>query len=156
MRTIEDVIKSKPIKDPYHRAALNIMHTAGWLQNRITQVLKPYELSEAQYNVLRILNGQQGTVMSLYEIQDRMVQKMSNVSRLIDKLLDKGLVLRKECADNRRRVDILITAKGITLLEKATPLVQREIKNMFGNITKEKAELINELLDGLRDQELMQ
>lgn len=150
MQTIEDAIKSKPIKDPYHRAVLNIMYTAGWLQGQVNKALKPYGISEPQFNVLRILKGNKEKVMNLYEIQERMIQKMSNVSRLIDKLVEKGLVDRKECEGNRRRVDIMITQQGVTLLETLGPVIQKQLKELFANILKEEAELLNSLLDEIR------
>ena len=124
MPTIEDHLITKPIKDPYLRAFLNVMFTGVWLQQRMGQTLKPFDITEPQFNVMRILRGQHGEAMNLYEIQNRMIQKMSNVSRLIDKLVAKKLVTRKESKENRRRVDIAITQKGLDLLTEIEPVVQ--------------------------------
>lgn len=150
MSILEDIIKTKPIKDPYSRAYLNIMYTGTWLLGRINQVLKPFDLTEPQYNVLRILRGQQGEAMPLFEIQDRMIQKMSNVSRLIDKLLEKGLVVRKECRDNRRKVDIMITKKGLDMLDAVEPNLNSLFDGVSKNLKKEDARVLGELLDTLR------
>ena len=150
MPILEEVIKTKPIKDPYYRAYLNIVYTGNWIVNRFNQVLKPFDLSEPQYNVLRILRGQHGESMSLFEIQDRMIQKMSNVSRLIDKLLDKGFVVRTECLENRRRVDIKITKKGLDMLDELEPTIALVFDSMNNNLKKEEAKLLGEMLDTLR------
>ncbi|MCD6064150.1 MAG: hypothetical protein K0R82_2061 [Flavipsychrobacter sp.] len=150
MPNLEDIIKTKPIKDPYSRAYLNIMYTGNWILGRINQVLKPFDLTEPQYNVLRILRGQQGEAMPLFEIQERMIQKMSNVSRLIDKLLEKGLVVRKECRDNRRKVDIMITKKGLDMLDAVEPNLNGLFDTVAKNLKKDDARLLGELLDTLR------
>lgn len=152
MPTIEEHIKTKPIKDPYHRAFLNIMFSGVWLQQQMGQLLKPFDITEPQYNVLRILRGQNGEAMNLYEIQDRMIQKMSNVSRLIDKLVAKKLVTRKECKENRRRVDIGITPKGLQLLNEVEPMIEPFFKKMHKNLTKEQAKSIGDWLDIMRDE----
>lgn len=150
MPTIEELIKTKPIKDSYQRALLNVMFTGVWLQQRVGQELKPFDITEPQYNVLRILRGQQGNAMNLYEIQDRMIQKMSNVSRLIDKLVAKKLVTRRESKENRRRVDIVITQKGLTLLTSIEPQILAMYKKVEQQISKEQAQNISEWLDDMR------
>ncbi len=150
MITIEELIRSKPISDPYHRAALNIMYTGGWLQYKLNIALKELDISEPQFNVLRILRGQQGAAISQQDIQSRMLQKMSNVSRIIDKLLDKQLVERRECKGNRRQVEIFITPKGQDLLQKADTVIENQFNEIFTHTTKEDAHLVNTLLDNLR------
>jgi DNA-binding MarR family transcriptional regulator len=152
MPTIEEHLITKPIKDPYTRALLNIMFTGVWLQQRVGHALKPFDITEPQYNVLRILRGQNGAAMNLYEIQNRMIQKMSNVSRLIDKLVAKKLVTRKESKENRRRVDITITQKGLELLEEAGPLIEPLFRHMSNNLTKEQAKNLGDWLDMLRNE----
>ena len=152
MPTIEEHLITKPIKDPYTRALLNIMFTGVWLQQRVGQALKPFDITEPQYNVLRILRGQNGAAMNLYEIQNRMIQKMSNVSRLIDKLVAKKLVTRKESKENRRRVDITVTQKGLELLEEAGPLIEPLFRQMSNNLTKEQAKNLGDWLDLLRNE----
>ena len=152
MPTIEDHLITKPIKDPYLRAFLNVMFTGVWLQQRMGQTLKPFDITEPQFNVLRILRGQHGAAMNLYEIQNRMIQKMSNVSRLIDKLVAKKLVTRKESKENRRRVDIAITQKGLDLLTDIEPVVQEVFKNVSVKLSKEQAVELNNYLDLMRNE----
>ena len=153
MKTLEELIKSKPIKDPCRRTALSIMHTASWLLSKTTKTVKPFGLTEPQYNVLRILERQEGTAMNLYEIQELMVQKTSNVSRIIDKLLEKELVTRKESDSNRRRVDIFITEKGLDLISSASVAVHEMLKvEVFGKLRKERLELICDLMDMVREE----
>ena len=151
MPVLEEIIKTKPIEDMHMRAYLNIMYTGNWISNRVNQALKPFDLTEQQYNVLRILRGQHGETMSLFEIQDRMIQKMSNVSRLIDKLLQKGLVERKECKMNRRKVDIRITDAGLAVVNDAEAPIQANFNEMARNFTAEEAKIIAGLLDQLRN-----
>ena len=151
MSTIEELLITKPINDAYLRAYLNVMYTGVWLHQKVSQMLKPYDITEPQYNVLRILKGQKGNSMNLYEIQNRMIQKMSNVSRLIDKLLSKGLVERKECKDNRRRVDITITEQGITMLNTIRPSMDELLVELNANLKEEEAVEISTLLDNLRN-----
>ena len=150
MRTLEEHIITKPIKDPHSRAMLNTMFTGAWLHQQMTHLLKPHDITEPQYNVLRILRGQNGNAMNLYEIQNRMIQKMSNVSRLIDKLVAKNLVTREECSDNRRRVDIAITQDGLDLLESLQAPIEVHMEDVSKNLTKEEAKTLGDLLDKLR------
>jgi DNA-binding MarR family transcriptional regulator len=153
MRTIEELIKSKPIKDPYRRTALSIMHTAGWLLNKTSKEVKAFGLTEPQYNVLRILERQEGVAINMYEIQDRMIQKTSNVSRLIDKLLEKELVTRKDREDNRRKVDIFITEKGLELANTASMAVHKMLKtDALVELRVDRLELICDLMDMVRGE----
>lgn len=152
MPTVEEHLITKPIKDPYIRAFLNVMFTGVWLQQKMGQLLKPFDITEPQYNVLRILRGQNGEAMNLYEIQNRMIQKMSNVSRLIDKLVAKKLVTRRECKENRRRVDIGITQKGLDLLDAIDPAIEPFFSQLNENLTKDEARQMGEWLDKMRDE----
>jgi DNA-binding MarR family transcriptional regulator len=152
MPTIEELIKTKPYKDPHQRAFINIIYTGSWLVARTNQLMKPFGITEPQYNVLRILKGQNGKCIPLFEIQERMVQRMSNVSRLIDKLLEKGLVVRSERKDNRRMVDIAITNAGLKLIDDLEAPLEEAFRKMNSNLTKEEARLLAEWLDKLRDE----
>ncbi len=150
MPTIEELIKTKPIKDPYARAMLNIIFTGSWIVSNANQSLKPFGITEPQYNVLRILRGQNGEAMNLFEIQNRMLQRMSNVSRLIDKLVDKGFVERTECKENRRMVDIRITQQGLTLLIDAEATMQQNMESIIASkLTKEQAAQLADWLDAM-------
>jgi DNA-binding MarR family transcriptional regulator len=149
MGKIEEAIKQSEFKDSYNKVVVNLLYTHSYLVSFQTAVLKPMDLSPEQYNVLRILRGQQGKPATIAAIQDRMLNTMSNASRLVDKLKAKELVKRDECPENRRKVDVLITEKGQRLLEFLEPQIAALNKNV---IHLEEAELIqlNGLLDKLR------
>jgi DNA-binding MarR family transcriptional regulator len=149
MGKIEEAIKQAEFKDSYNKAVVNLLYTHSYLVSFQSAVLKPQDLSPEQYNVLRILRGQQGKPVTIAAIQDRMLNTMSNASRLVDKLKAKELVEREECPENRRKVDVIITEKGLRLLELLEPQVAALNKKV---IHLDEAELIqlNGLLDKLR------
>jgi DNA-binding MarR family transcriptional regulator len=150
--TIEDVIKSTVKMDNSKRVILNIMYTQNVLQDKFSEVLKPYDLSGEQYNVLRILRGQKGNPANMCLIQDRMLAKTSNTTRLVDKLLLKDFVTRNVCPANRRKIEVSITEKGLDVLTELDPKVI-EHENVFSqNLTKEELELLNDLLEKFRKQ----
>ena len=146
MPKLEEMLKSKPISDPYHRIVIHIMYTGYWVLSQITLMLKTEDITEPQYNVLRILRGQHGKPMSLIEIQDRMIQKMSNVSRLVDKLMSKELVVRQSCDENRRKVNILITPMGMDLLGRLEQPVSDLIHNLTGHLALTETTELGRLL----------
>ncbi len=150
MQTLEERIKTRPIQDPYLRAMLNIMVTGAWLQGRMNAMLKPYGLSEPQYNVLRILRGQQGNSMNLFEIGERMVHPTSNVSRIIDKLLEKGWAARTICSENRRRVDITVTRSGLALLDAIQPMLETDTRDFALRLSEAEARQLSDSLEALR------
>jgi len=146
---IEDEIKQKEFLDPYNKAIVNILFTQSYIVTNQNSLLKPFGLSPEQYNVLRILRGQNGNPITVSSIQDRMLNKMSNASRLVEKLKQKGLVNREECTLDRRQVDIMITDKGLDLLKQ----LHGEILNQNQNLIKLDNEEVNQLnlmLDKLR------
>lgn len=147
--TIEQVIQVKnlPISQ---KSSINLLLTASWATDILHDALKPFEVSQQQFNVLRILRGQQQKPANLSTINDRMVTKMSNTTRLIDKLIIKGLVNRTVCETNRRKVEIVITTKGLELLEKIDPEVTAAEKKITNNLTENELEQLNKLLNNLR------
>ena len=149
MGKIEEAIKQSEFKDSYNKVVVNLLYTHSYLVNFQTAVLKPTDLSPEQYNVLRILRGQQGKPATIAAIQERMLNTMSNASRLVDKLKIKGLVRREECPENRRKVDVLITDKGLQLLESLEPQIATANKKAVQLEDTEVAHL-NNLLDKLR------
>ena len=146
---LEDEIKQLYFRDPYEKAVLNVRFTNGWLDQIILSTLKQYGLSEEQYNVLRILKGQHPTPSPLQLISERMLNRMSNVTRLVEKLRLNGLVTRDVCSENRRKVDILITEKGLRLLDKITPVLSKEMQR-HQHITPEEVDELNRILDKFR------
>ena len=146
---LEEEIKQPHFKHPFEKAILNVRFTTNWLDQIILSVLKPYGLSEEQYNVLRILRGQYPQPSSLQLIGERMLNRMSNVTRLVEKLRRNDLVTREVCPENRRKVDILITKKGLALLEEIAPQLEEALRT-HQHITDEEVAELNRILDKFR------
>ncbi|MGV9003885.1 MarR family transcriptional regulator [Flavobacterium sp.] len=147
---IEKVIKSTVSMSNTKKVILNIMHTNSLLGEKFLELMKPYELSSEQYNVLRILRGQKGNPANMCAIQERMIAKNSNTTRLIDKLLLKDLVTREVCPANRRKIEIQITQKGLDLLLELDPLVLKHEEDFAANVTSVELEELNRLLEKYR------
>lgn len=150
--TIEEAIKSTVSLNPYTKTILNIMYTSRIIEEQIAEVLKPYDLSMQQYNVMRILRGQKGKPANLSTIQERMINKMSNTTRLVDKLIDKGLAERSICEANRRKVEIIITQKGLELLKEIDPLTNKNNQNILKDLSLQDFDLLNQILDKLKKE----
>lgn len=149
MGKIEEAIQQREFKDPYNKAVVNLLYTHSYLVTAQSALFKPYDISPEQYNVLRILRGQNGTPTSVSSIQERMLNKMSNASRLVEKLKMKDLVKREECPTDRRQVDVVITEKGLKLLEELEKGVE-ESNRQIVNLNLEEVNQLNDLLDKLR------
>ena len=152
MKTIEQEIKQKKFPNIYLKSDINILFTAGWLQGNSMRMFKKYGLSQQQYNVLRILRGQHPKPVSVTQIVERMIDKMSNATRLVEKLKQKDLVTREMSAKSRRQVDINITESGLSLLK----IIDKEMnaKNPplhYENVTTEELEQLNFILDKIRN-----
>jgi DNA-binding MarR family transcriptional regulator len=147
---IEEEIKQSVFKSAHSKALVNIMFTNNWLCNIQMEILKPYDITLQQYNVLRILRGQYPTPITVCGIIERMLDKMSNASRLVDKLLTKALVERRECPVDRRQVDVIITDKGLALLTKIDECQQNWEARLHG-ISESEAEELSLLLDKVRN-----
>ena len=128
------------------KALLNIKYTASWLDQIGNEVLKPYKISEQQYNILRILRGA-GKAITVNEVKERMIQKSPNATRLMDKLNDKQLIERTRCENDRRVVYIKIKKKGVELLEKIN---MKEFDDVLKVLTEQEAKTLNTLLDKIR------
>ncbi len=140
----------KKFADEYMRAGLNVVFTHHWMQEKVAKMLKPLGVSEQQYNVLRILKGQKGNPINLLDVQSRMLHKMSNATRLVEKLRLKGYVDRVPCPTNRRKVEITITQKGLDFLIMADPITESDENNHFKNLTEKEAGQLSDLLEKLR------
>lgn len=134
-----------------HKSVIDLMVTGNWLQDKLAEVLKPHKLSNAQFNVLRILRGQKGKPASLTCVSDKMIHKMSNTTRLVDKLLEKGLVDRIICPENRRKVEITITSEGLKLLEELDGVLEKAEANLMSNLEKNEIEQLEFLLKKLKE-----
>ena len=146
---ISEDLKQSNFQSEAQKAIVNAIYTGNWIVQKQQELLKPFGLTVQQYNVLRILKGQQGNPMTVLAITERMLDKMSNASRLVDKLLEKKLVLRRECPQDRRAVDILIQPAGLDLL-KEVDQVQQDWGKHFDALGVKKLEEMNQLLDEFR------
>ena len=147
---ISEDLKQRTFASETSKSVVNIIFTGNWMMQQMHDLLKPFGLTPQQYNVLRILRGQQNNPMTVLAITERMLDKMSNASRLVDKLLDKKLVLRRECPKDRRAVDVIILPAGMTLLAEIDQ-VQKQWEMTFGEIGEDKMDQLNILLDEFRN-----
>jgi len=148
---IEDEIKQSNFKSEHQKAYINLVYTSGWLQQVQAALFKPFGLTLPQYNILRILRGQHPKPATISLLIERMLDKTSNASRIVDKLEVKGLVTRKQCPDDRRTVDVLITDKALALLKEMDGLeggTQTGIKAL----SEQEAQELNRILDKIRDK----
>lgn len=132
------------------RALLNLLFTGNWITDEITSILKPFDITTQQFNVLRILKGMKGEPCTLQTIQERMISKMSNTTRLVDKLIKKDYVKREQCETNRRKVDITITEKGIKNLNVINISVEKAESEITDNLSETELKQLNVLLNKLR------
>ncbi len=147
---IEDIIKTKAKLDNAKKVILNVTYTNGVLLEKFAEILKPYDLSGEQFNVLRILRGQKENPANMCDILERMVTKNSNTTRLIDKLLLKKLVTREVCPNNRRKIEVRITEEGLKTLEELDPKVHLYEQNSAANLTDTELTELNRLLEKYR------
>lgn len=147
---IEDIIKTKVELDDSKKVILNILYTQSIVTEKMNEILKPFDLSGEQYNVLRVLRGQKGNPANMCDIQERMITKNSNTTRLIDKLLIKELVTREICPVNRRKMEIKITEKGLELLTILDPKVIENERIFSNNLQENELKQLNDLLEKYR------
>lgn len=140
-------------KDIYYQAIYQIIETGHWITDEVNRALKELNVTEPQYNVMRILKQHKDRPLTVQEIQAQMVQKSSNVTRIIDKLIAKGYVTRQECMTNRRKMDINISQEGLNYLKVLDKKVKALHQPMIDRITDEDAQLIRQLISKLRGKE---
>lgn len=148
---IQEVLKNKANISIQKKVVLSIMYSHLKVMEKFGEIFKPYDLSPEQFNVLRILRGQYPDLAQMSLVQERMLTKNSNTTRLIDKLLLKKLVTRKVNEQNRRIVLVGITEAGLELLQELDKKVDIQENTMTKNLTEEELETINLLLEKLRD-----
>jgi len=136
----------------YLKAIHQLICAGHWITDMVGQELKEFGITEPQFNLLRILHGQKGMPITVRDIQCRMVQRTSNVTRIVDRLLDKGLVDRKECPNNRRKMDITITEKGNKRLAILGKKIYQYHGPMAQNITEEEAHTLTKLIIKLKGE----
>lgn len=146
---IEDAINQKKFENPYQKAFINLKYTHNWLMDQSKSTFQPFDITQQQYNVLRILRGAYPNVRSAGEIKNVMIDKSPDLTRLMDRLVAKELVDRELCLINRRKVEIKINIKGLNLLDEMDKSVKKSQKVMH-SLTIEEAEELSNLLDKLR------
>ncbi len=128
------------------KVVINLFVKHNYAKTSLLDVLKPEGLSLEQYNVLRILRGQKGGPLNLQDIQERMINKMSNTTRLIDKLILKQFAKRKECPENRRKIEVYITEKGLEQLQALDPIFEKAEQGITSNLNDKELLQLNQLL----------
>ncbi len=149
---LEEAIKSNKFKNEVHKAGLNILYTAWWLKTMISKELKKYGLTHEQYNVLRILKGKYPEQMCIRDIACRMIEKNSNVPRIVDKLELKKLVKRNASLNDKRETAIALTTVGINIFDIATSKVNKLFADTIV-MSESSANILNCLLEEIRKRE---
>lgn len=142
---IEEEIKQLKFKSTHQKAIINLLFTASWIQTQQQQFFKTFGITNQQFNILRILKGQYPQAISATEIKSRMLDKNSDVSRLLDRLAAKKLILKQTCPKDKRAADVSITQAGLDILSELDKK-QKQIDTVLSLSEKEAEELSN-LLD---------
>lgn len=146
---IEKDIQQKAFRNDYNKAMVNIIYSSNWLHEKIKVFLDSEDITNQQYNILRILRGSSHPLSTL-QIRERMLDKMSDTSRIVDRMLKKGLVEKTVCPGDKRMVDVILTPMGKLVLDK---LDQRneELDSFMNGLSHVETSMLNELLDKMRD-----
>lgn len=147
--SLEDDIQQPNFKSPQQKLAINLLYTSSWLNGHYAEHFKNQDITTQQFNVLRILRGQNNQPATLKLIKERMLDRMSDASRIVDKLVAKNYVIRKQSPDDRRSVSILLTEKGAEVLKKLD-FLDESSKKFFHRLSDSQVKALNELLDELR------
>src|SRR5687767_4789737 len=149
---IEKDIHQVKFKNARQKAMINLMYTYGWVMEHIKNFLSKEDITHQQYNILRILRGSFPEPLSTLQIRERMLDKMSDTSRIVDRLVVKGLVKKVVCAKDKRLVDVTITEKGQKLL-KSLDASANQIEESMRNLSEKESEQLSNLLDKIRNGE---
>ncbi|HEY8893451.1 MAG TPA: MarR family transcriptional regulator [Niastella sp.] len=149
--SIEKDIQQPKFRNEYHKTVVNLIFTYNWITEKTKQFFEKGDITSQQYNILRILRGA-GKPLSTLQIRQRMLDKMSDTSRIVDRLVKKELVQKVICKTDRRLVDVTITDAGMQLLDRLDSY-NEQMDSMLGNLTEEDAKMLNQLLDKIRSSE---
>jgi DNA-binding MarR family transcriptional regulator len=149
--SLESEVHQKEFRNEYHKAFVNIIHTHNFIVSRANNVYKNFDITRQQYNVLRILKGQYPGYASIFLIRDRMLDKMSDASRIVERLRLKGLVVREFGVKDKRSVEVTITDKGLKLLEDMQNDVY-SLESLLRHIDTQEINQLNDLLDKIRTE----
>ncbi len=147
---IEKDIQQTKFRNAHQKAAINLIYTLSWMRDKTRCIFDAEDITSQQFNILRILRGSYPQPLSTLQIRERMLEKMSDTSRIVDRLISKGLVKKVTCKTDRRLVDVIITDKGKKLLERLDEK-QNEIDGVLGNLSEKDANILSDLLDQIRD-----
>ena len=148
--SLEKDINQKTFRNEYQKGVINLIYTYNWLNEKMKSFFEKEDITSQQFNILRILRGSYPQPLSTLQIRERMLEKMSDTSRIVDRLISKGLVKKVTCKTDRRLVDVIITEKGKKLLERLDEK-QNEIDGGLGNLSEKDANILSDLLDKVRD-----
>ncbi len=146
---IKEEIKQSSFRNSYQEASINIIYSSGWLANKHKDFFSQFGITAQQFNILSILRGQQPNRISGAEIKSRMMDKNSDVSRLLDRLIAKNLIIKGQCPSDRRAADIMISKSGLDLLDSIFRKID-QLDAILSNITESEAKQLSALLDKLR------
>lgn len=147
---IENDIQQSRFRNAHQKASINLIYTLGWIKDRTKCIFEAEDITSQQFNILRILRGSFPQPLSTLQIRERMLEKMSDTSRIVDRLIAKGLVKKVTCKSDRRLVDVIITDKGKKLLERLDAK-QDEIDAVLSNLSEKDANILSDLLDKIRE-----
>ena len=147
---IEQDIQQATFRNPRQKAAINLIYTLSWMREKTNTIFEAEDITPQQFNILRILRGSFPQPLSTLQIRERMLEKMSDTSRIVDRLITKGLVKKLTCKNDRRLVDVIISDKGKKILERLDAR-QDEIDSVLGNLSEKDANILSDLLDKIRD-----
>ncbi|RAI99761.1 DNA-binding MarR family transcriptional regulator [Chitinophaga skermanii] len=153
MSNLEKLIATKSFSNEYHKGMVSLIYVGNWMIARHQQFFKQFDITMQQYNILRILRGQHPKVASINTLKERMLDKMSDVSRLVQRLRKAGLIDTKSCDLDRRAVDVRITEKGLELLKVIDEDLQKLEVNLSNNLTEKEVSQLNKLLDKILDNQ---
>jgi len=145
-----DIRQSKFLNE-HQKAGVNLLYTYGWVMERTKELFASEDITPQQFNILRILRGSYPQPLSTLQIRERMLDKMSDTSRIVDRLITKALVKKGTCKSDRRLVDVVITDKGKKMLERLDNR-QDELDKILGNLSEKEATILSDLLDKIRNQ----
>jgi DNA-binding MarR family transcriptional regulator len=146
--TLETDIHQQVFRSEYQKSIINLVYTFNWVNEKLNRHFQPFDITQQQFNILRILRGA-GQPLSTLQIRQRMLDKMSDTSRIVDRLVKKGMVKKSICREDRRLVDIFLTDKGKKLLQTMDGL-NEEMESIFKYLSEEDARQLNILLDKIR------
>lgn len=149
---IDKDIQQTRFRNVHQKAAINLIYTLGWMKDKMKPIFDAEDITPQQFNILRILRGSYPQPLSTLQIRERMLEKMSDTSRIVDRLIAKGLVKKLVCKKDRRLVDVIISDKGKKLLERLDNR-QDEMDQVLGNLSEKEAGDLSDLLDKIRDAE---